>query len=288
MAGSASMQNTETLRRLHNIFFFFLFPFSFFLFFFFPPANWRRNSRKLTAPLHATVKLRLRRASSAARIDLAERLFVGFGFSNLLSEKLEPSQAPLPFQSPTATSNPNKMAACSAAKRPRPTALEATVTTVTIPGLGEPDGMFVLGDGTRLFSSSSHTILQLTPSGRLSTIAGNPEDEDGEVVCKDGQGIFARFNGPEGLTVDRAGNVVVADYGNHAIRSVSKEGAVVSTLAGGRQEDDDENDDENDVEVFADGQGQNARVKFPTSVVVAANGDIFVSDFYNSAIGAAL
>jgi hypothetical protein len=71
-----------------------------------------------------------------------------------------------------------------------------------------------------------------------------------------------------GLTVDRDGNVVVA----------------VSTLAGGRQDDDDENDDENDVEVFADGQGQNARVKFPTSVVVAANGDIFVSDFYLSAI----
>ena len=39
-----------------------------------------------------------------------------------------------------------------------------------------------------------------------------------------------------------AGNVVVADFNNHAIRAVAKEGAVVSTLAGGRQEDDDEND----------------------------------------------
>ena len=123
------------------------------------------------------------------------------------------------------------MAAVSAAKRARPAALEATVTTVTIPGLGMPTGMFVLGDGTRLFSSGN-TILQLTPSGRLATIAGNPE-EDG--ALKDDQGIFARFNGPNRLTVDRAGNVVVADYGNHAIRSVAKEGAVVSTLAGGRK-----------------------------------------------------
>jgi streptogramin lyase len=127
-----------------------------------------------------------------------------------------------------------------------------------------PDGIFVLADGTRLFSSGN-TILHLSPSGRLTSFAGNPEKEG---ALKDGRGIFARFNGPEGLTVDRDGNVVVA----------------VSTLAGGRQEDDDENDDENDVEVFADGQGQNARVKFPTSVVVAANGDIFVSDFYLSAI----
>jgi hypothetical protein len=34
--------------------------------------------------------------------------------------------------------------------------------------------MFVLGDGTRLFSSSNDTILQLTPSGRLISIAWDP------------------------------------------------------------------------------------------------------------------
>jgi hypothetical protein len=84
------------------------------------------------------------------------------------------------------------------------------------------------------------------------------------------------------LTVDRAGNVVVADCYNHAIRAVAKEGSVVSTLAGGRQEDDDENDD---VEAgFADGQGANARFNEPKGVVVAANGDIFVADTLNHAI----
>ena len=67
---------------------------------------------------------------------------------------------------------------------------------------------------------------------------------------KDGQGIFARFNRPDGLTVDRAGNVVVADLHNHAIRSVAKEGAVVTTLAGGRQEDDEDSDEEIDEEAL--------------------------------------
>ena len=172
------------------------------------------------------------------------------------------------------------MAAVSAAKRARPAALEATVTTVTIPGLGAPDGIFVLGDGARLFSSGD-TILQFTLSGRLSTIAGNPEVEG---ALKDGQGIFARFSGPHGLTVDRAGNVVVADLCNHAIRSVAKEGAVVSTLAGGKQEDNEEDYDENDEEGFADGQGVKARFNGPTGVVVAANGDIFVADSGNHAI----
>ncbi len=76
--------------------------------------------------------------------------------------------------------------------------------------------------------------------------------------------------------------MLVVDCGNNAIRSVAKEGAVVSTLADGRQEDDDENDG---VEAgFADGQGANARFNRPQGVVVAANGDIFVSDSDNHAI----
>jgi hypothetical protein len=57
------------------------------------------------------------------------------------------------------------MAADSVTKRPRPVALEATVVTITIPVLEKANGMFVLGDVTRLFSSV-HTIVQLTSSGR--------------------------------------------------------------------------------------------------------------------------
>jgi hypothetical protein len=62
---------------------------------------------------------------------------------------------------------------------------------VTIPGLGGTNGIFVLGDGTRLFSSTKNMILQLTPSGRLATIAGNKVKKE---KLKDGQGISASFN----------------------------------------------------------------------------------------------
>ena len=158
------------------------------------------------------------------------------------------------------------MAACSAAKRARPAALESKVTTLAVPGLGKTNGIFVLADGTRLFSTSKRTILQLAPSGRLATIAGN-KDEIEEL--KDGEGISARFNYPLGLTVDRAGNVVVVDYESNTIRKVTKAGAVVSTLAG------------NGEAGFADGQGADARFNCPHSVVVAANGDLIVSDHRN-------
>jgi hypothetical protein len=112
--------------------------------------------------------------------------------------------------------------------------------------------MFVLADGTRLFSSLKRTILQLPPSGRLSTLAGN-RGERGEL--KDGADTLARFQHPIVLAVDRAGNVVVADYMSHAICKVTKAGAVVSTLAG------------NGEAGFADGQGTDARFNKPHSVV---------------------
>ena len=69
------------------------------------------------------------------------------------------------------------MSAPSASKRARPAALDAAVTTLAVPGLGKPEGMFVLADGTRLVSSLNKTILHLPPSGRLSTLAGYPKGE---------------------------------------------------------------------------------------------------------------
>jgi sugar lactone lactonase YvrE len=162
------------------------------------------------------------------------------------------------------------MAAPPAPKRARPAALNAAVTTLAVRGLGKPRGIFVLADGNRLVASSSKkTIFQLPPSGRLATLAGN-KDELGNL--KDGDGISARFKVPFGLTVDRAGNVVVADFSNNALRTVTRAGAVVRTLAG------------NGEAGFVDGQGPNARFNGPHSVVVAANGDFIVSDQFNHSI----
>jgi hypothetical protein len=83
-----------------------------------------------------------------------------------------------------------------------------------------------------------------------------------------GPGDDARFDTPTGITMDPAGNVVVVDYRNHALRLVSKAGAV-STLAGGGGAG------------FADGQGAAARFNLPISVVVTANGDYVMTDFGN-------
>ena len=135
------------------------------------------------------------------------------------------------------------MTAPPAAKRARQPALDAAVSTLEVPVLDEPYGMFVMADGNCLVTTSKHTLQLLTPAGLLTNIAG---DEDEDKVFEDGKGANASFNCPCGMTVDAAGHIVVADSGNDALRRVSKAGEV-STLAG------------NGERGFEDGQGDAAR-----------------------------
>ena len=72
--------------------------------------------------------------------------------------------------------------------------------------------------------SHNHTIRKITPDGAVSTLAGLA----GNVGSGDGTGSAARFNIPSGVAVDSAGNVYVADRGNHTIRNITPDG-VVST-----------------------------------------------------------
>ncbi len=74
--------------------------------------------------------------------------------------------------------------------------------------------------------TSNHTIRKITPDGVVSTFAGLA----GNVGAKDGLGGEARFAIPTAVTVDNAGHVYVADFGNHAIRKITPAG-LVSTLA---------------------------------------------------------
>ena len=161
----------------------------------------------------------------------------------------------------------------SLAMASRPAAMPAPdgvfVSTVVIPGMGEAKNIFVLADGSRLIATASNAILLLLPTGRLATVAGCA-GEDGALA--DGTGMKARFDSPAGITVDKTGNIVVSDLHSHALRSVTKEGAVVTTLAGNGEED------------FTDGQGAEARFSEPTSVVLAANGRTLVADTNNDSI----
>ena len=151
-----------------------------------------------------------------------------------------------------------------AAKRARPAALEARVSTIELPGL---DIHSVLaGKGGERFLGTK-TALYLQVHGRLALIAGHPSEEGFE----DGQGVQARFAGLNGLAMERGGSVLVCDFNNHSVRRVSPHGQV-TTVAG------------NGEEGFADGVGDAARFNMPTGIKVDTQGLIYVADTGNHCI----
>ncbi|MES2901589.1 MAG: NHL repeat-containing protein [Pseudomonadota bacterium] len=114
-------------------------------------------------------------------------------------------------------------------------------------------------------AGENNRIRKLAPNGMVSTLAGATEG------FTDGAGVLAAFHTPSGLAIDKAGNLYVADTGNHAIRKVTPQGEV-STLAG------------NGTPGFADGVGKQALFNGPVGVAVDQAGNVLVADTYNDRI----
>jgi ABC-type branched-subunit amino acid transport system substrate-binding protein/sugar lactone lactonase YvrE len=114
----------------------------------------------------------------------------------------------------------------------------------------------------------AHRIRRITPDGMVSTLAGTgiPGYADGPIA-------IAQFNGPVGLAVDAAGNVYVADGGNHRIRLVRPDGTV-TTLAGTGEPG------------YRDGLAGEAQFNEPFDVAVSSRGVLFVADAGNDRIRA--
>ena len=81
------------------------------------------------------------------------------------------------------------MSAPPAAKRARAPALDAAVSTLEVPRLGQPYGLLVLADGTCLFGTEQNRLQLLTPAGQIALIAG---DEDDDAGLEDGESANTR------------------------------------------------------------------------------------------------
>jgi NHL repeat len=112
------------------------------------------------------------------------------------------------------------------------------------------------------------TIRKVTPEGVVSTLAGVA----GMRGSADGTGVTARFNFPEGIAVDGAGNVYVADRENDTIRKITPSG-VVTTLAGAAT-----------MQGSTDGTGAAARFSLPAGIAVDGAGNIYVTEIGNLTI----
>jgi uncharacterized protein (TIGR03437 family) len=92
-------------------------------------------------------------------------------------------------------------------------------------------GNFYITDEQPSFPSEIPHILQLTPGGTTSIIAGNgPDGFSGD----DGPATLAVLNTPHGLAVDAAGDIYVADYGNHRVRKIDTSGNITTIGGNGK------------------------------------------------------
>jgi sugar lactone lactonase YvrE len=112
---------------------------------------------------------------------------------------------------------------------------------------------------------NNQRIRKITPSGNVSTLAGN--SLRGAI---DGQGSSAQFNFPGGVTLDATGNVYVADGENYRIRKITSTG-VVTTVTGSKLD-------------YNNGPLNIAQFRWPGGVAIDASGILYVADFGNQRI----
>jgi hypothetical protein len=124
-----------------------------------------------------------------------------------------------------------------------------------------------------LLDSGNSTIRKAIPDGTnwiLTTIAGRV----GSPGSADGTNSTARFNfttdGNGGIAMDRAGNLFVADFGNHTIRKIAPVGTdwVTTTIAG-----------KAGALGNTDGINGAARFDYPTGVALDGAGDLYVTEW---------
>lgn len=110
----------------------------------------------------------------------------------------------------------------------------------------------------------NHTIRKITPAGIVSTLAGK--------AGSNGTENNTRFTSPEGVAVDAAGTLYIADSYQNTISKITASGSI-SILAG-----------QPSVAGYADGTGNKALFNKPMGVAVDAAGTVYVADQDNRAI----
>src|SRR3954447_2033567 len=145
------------------------------------------------------------------------------------------------------------------------------IATVPVEGLVRPMGLsFDAAGNLYIADTGANAIRRLSPAGALVTVAGNG------IAGFSGDGApatAASLNGPEGMAMDAAGSLYIADTFNHRVRVVARDGTI-STFAG------------TGLPGFSgdDASATAASMILPTDVGVDSAGNVYIADLGNSRI----
>jgi sugar lactone lactonase YvrE len=124
-----------------------------------------------------------------------------------------------------------------------------------------PNGLAIDASGNiYVVDCYNHKIRKITPSGDVTTFAGSTQG------FLNGNGTAARFNFPQGIAIDSAGNLFVVDGSNYAIRKITL-AADVTVFAGAG------------TSGFNDGTGSAAKFTNVKAIAIdTATNDMYVTD----------
>ncbi len=135
-----------------------------------------------------------------------------------------------------------------------------------------PSGVALDGAGNLYIADSGNYRIRKVDAatGNISTVAGDGtsgDDGDG------GLAVDARLAQPEGIALDGAGNLYIADSDNHRIRKVDADG-YISTVAGDGTSGDDGDG----------GSAIEAQLNRPIGVALDGSGNLYIADYLNNRI----
>jgi sugar lactone lactonase YvrE len=145
-------------------------------------------------------------------------------------------------------------------------------TGVLLPDkLISPNGLALDARGDLYVSDiAAHRIVKLDRRGRWLVIAGTGEAGFGG---DGGPATKAQLNAPHDLLFDAAGNLVIADSGNHRIRRIDRQG-VITTIAG---------DGKSGKAGYNDPVPATS-LNYPQSLALDREGNLFIADTYNHVV----
>ena len=139
----------------------------------------------------------------------------------------------------------------------------------TSSNLFTPQGIAVDTSGNLYIADHYNQVIEkVTPDGTLSIVAGT--GQRGTPVP--GPATSSNLHDPEGLAVDAAGNLFIADSGNQMIEKVTPDGTL-SIIAGS-----------GDFDAPTPGPATSSGFKYPFGVAPDSSGNVYIADFINDVV----
>ena len=145
-----------------------------------------------------------------------------------------------------------------------------TAATATTYAFRTATGVATDQFGNTYIGTASHCVFRLDANGNLSRVAGTCQagfSGDG------GAALNAQLNNPQGVALDAAGNLYIADQGNQRIRKVTPAGTITTVAGTGVVGYSGDN-----------GPATSAALNSPQGVAVDSAGNLYIADPHNHRI----